>query len=382
MTMRSSGTMGRSTVAAMLIGLAAGCATGGATAGVGGSGPSRVYEAWVASEAVDEISLIRFDGETAVVATRRPVGSIPVEIDGPHGVAVSPDGQFVYVTLGHGTPNGSLVKIDTRTNQVAGRTPLGLFPATVAVTPNGEYGFVSNFNLHGDHVPSSISMVHLPSMAEVARVETCVMPHGSRVEPGGRRHYSVCMMDEVVVELDAATGARLRDFSVARGREGPVTPGADGSAGHGEPGCSPTWVEPSADGRTVFVTCNRAAEVIEIDVDGWRIARRFQTGESPYNLAVTPDGRLLLVSLRNRTDTALEIFDLASGRRVGRVPLSTTLAHGIAVTDDSRYAFVTVEGVGSEPGKVDVVDLRAFRLVSSVGVGQQATGVAVVPSAR
>ncbi len=380
--MRPSGTRRRYFAAMLLAALASGCATSGDMAGAGNGevGPSRVYEAWVTSEAVDEISLIRFDGGSAVVAMRRSVGSMPVEIDGPHGVAVSPDGQSVYVTLGHGTPNGSLVKIESRTGRVAGRTPLGLFPATVSLTPNGEYGFVSNFNLHGDHVPSSISMVHLPSMAEVARVETCVMPHGSRVEPGGRRHYSVCMMDEVVVELDATTGERLRQFSVARGREGPVGRGVDGAVVHGEPGCSPTWVEPSADGRSVFVTCNRAAEVIEIDVEEWRIVRRFGTGESPYNLAVTPDGRRLLVSLRNRTDTALEVFDLADGRMVGRVPLSTTLAHGIAVTGDSRYAFVTVEGVGSEPGKVDLVDLREIRRVSSVEVGQQATGVAVVPS--
>jgi hypothetical protein len=34
--------------------------------------------------------------------------------------------------------------------------------------------------------------------------------------------------------------------------------------------------------------------------------------------------------------------------------------------------------VGAEPGRVDVIDLRAFRRVASVGVGQQATGIAVV----
>jgi DNA-binding beta-propeller fold protein YncE len=55
---------------------------------------------------------------------------------------------------------------------------------------------------------------------------------------------------------------------------------------------------------------------------------------------------------------------------------STTVTHGVAVSPDSRYAFVSNEGVGAQPGKVDVYDLRGFRRVASVEVGQQAGGIA------
>lgn len=54
---------------------------------------------------------------------------------------------------------------------------------------------------------------------------------------------------------------------------------------------------------------------------------------------------------------------------------STTVAHGGVVTPNSRYAFVTSEGVGSVPGK-DVYDLRALVKVGTVDVGQQASGIA------
>jgi len=37
---------------------------------------------------------------------------------------------------------------------------------------------------------------------------------------------------------------------------------------------------------------------------------------------------------------------------------------------------VTAEGVGGEPGAVDVFDLQALERVASVDVGQQAGGVA------
>ena len=48
----------------------------------------------------------------------------------------------------------------------------------------------------------------------------------------------------------------------------------------------------------------------------------------------------------------------------------------MAVSPDSRYAFVTSEGVGSAPGKVDAVDLQTLTVVGTVDVGQQASGIA------
>jgi hypothetical protein len=55
------------------------------------------------------------------------------------------------------------------------------------------------------------------------------------------------------------------------------------------------------------------------------------------------------------------------------------VVHGVAITDDDRYAFVTVEGVGSEPGTVEIIDLLALRTMARVDVGQQAGGIDVLP---
>jgi DNA-binding beta-propeller fold protein YncE len=52
------------------------------------------------------------------------------------------------------------------------------------------------------------------------------------------------------------------------------------------------------------------------------------------------------------------------------------------ISPDGRYAFVTQEGVGAEPGTVDVIDLRALARVASVNVGQQAGGIDLWKSAR
>ena len=138
--------------------------------------------------------------------------------------------------------------------------------------------------------------------------------------------------------------------------------------------CSPTWAQPSADGKQVYVACNKADVIVEIDREQWAVTRKFDTGRGPYNLAVTPDGRLLIASLKQ--GHGVQIVDLASGASVMEVQSSTTLSHGVAVSSDARYAFVSCEGVGAAPGKVDVYDLRALVRVASVDVGQQASGIA------
>lgn len=355
------------------------------------------YWAYVAAESADLLHRIRVGPAGAEVERTFPVGRYPTENEGPHGVAITADGRHLYLTTGHGVPSGMLWKYELGPDTLVGaEVALGDFPATVDVTPDGLFAFVVNFNLHGDHVPSDVSVVYTPDMLEVARTETCTMPHGSRINPAGTRHYSACMMDDRLIEIDTRTFRVARAFAVAVGAEGPLDPGSDpvahAHAGHGAegdgrpspgarggsaastPSCSPTWAEPSADGSKVYVACNRADRILEIDVDRWELTRTFTTGRGPYNLEATADGRLLIATLK--AGAAVQFFDLASGESLATTASTTTVTHGVAASPDSRVAFVSVEGVGAEPGRVDILDLRTFEVIASLEVGQQAGGIA------
>jgi DNA-binding beta-propeller fold protein YncE len=92
-----------------------------------------------------------------------------------------------------------------------------------------------------------------------------------------------------------------------------------------------------------------------------------------YNLAVTHDGKLLIAT--NKRGKSASVFDVATGKELARIPTTRRVVHGAAVSSDDRYAFVSQEGVGSEPGTVDVIDLRALQKVASIDVGQQAGGI-------
>ncbi len=362
--------------------------TAGQPPAADGQRPTARYWVYVGAESADLIHRVRFGPEGAVVERTIPVGESQIEVEGPHGLQISRDGRYLHMTTGHGAPDGKYWRYELGPDTLAGPgTFLGYFPASLDVTPDGLYAFVVNFNLHGRMEPSSVSVVYTPTSTEVARVTTCTMPHGSRVSPDGQRQYSACMMDDQLVEIDTRTFAVARRFGLGRGREGPIAVAAAGAAEHGNhaahgggaqpmpaPSCSPTWAQPSADGRRVFVACNRADEIVEVDADTWAITRRFRTGRGPYNLAVTPDGRLLVATLKQ--GGGVQVFDLTSGEPVMQLASSTTVTHGVVISPDSRYAFVTSEGVGAAPGKVDVYDLVARSLVATVDVGQQAGGIA------
>ncbi len=340
------------------------------------------YYVYVAAESEDRVDLVRFDGTETTVVNTVFVGRNPTEIDGPHGLAVDPAGARWYVSLAHGNPAGVVAAYSTQDNRPHGSVELGLFPATMEVTPGGLL-FAANFNLHGSHVPSSVSVVDVAQMVEVVKIPTCVMPHGSRLTSDASRHYSVCMMDDVLVEVDAHRLEVSRRFDVTPGREGPWSnarhatgkeAGGEGETdGEGTASCGPTWAQPAGEGRRIYVACNKNAEVLEIDGEAWELERRFSTGAGPYNLAVTEDGARLVVT--HKTEGTTGIWDLVRGEEVARVANSRALPHGIALSPNSRYAFVSIEGIGSEPGAVDVIDLTRGEIVSSVDVGRQAGGI-------
>jgi DNA-binding beta-propeller fold protein YncE len=370
-------------------------AQSGSAAAAASPPPEQDYLVYVVSESADEITLVRFGPKGARVDHKLGTGVMPSDLDGPHGMAISRDKEFYYVSLAHGAPFGTVWKYSVKTDAVLGKVTLGMFPATMDVSPDGQFLYVVNFNLHGDMIPSSVSVVSTELMAELARIKTCAMPHGSRFNPQGTKHYSVCMMDDRLVEIDTATLKVSRSFLLTKGKEmgmaglpvakpGMNMPGMKmgdmkDTGGHGleapKPGdmsCSPTWAQPSADGSKIYVACNKSSEIVEIDADTWKMTRRIPTGPGVYNLAVTKDGRLIGT---NKRGPSVSIVDLKTGKELARIPTKRRVVHGAVVSPDDRYAFISIEGIGSDPGTVEVIDLQTLKSVATVDVGAQAGGI-------
>ncbi len=71
--------------------------------------PTATYWAYVGAESADLIHRIRFGPDGARVEKTIRIGELAAEMEGPHGLAVSQDGKWLFMTTGHGTPDGKFL---------------------------------------------------------------------------------------------------------------------------------------------------------------------------------------------------------------------------------------------------------------------------------
>jgi hypothetical protein len=67
---------------------------------------------------------------------------------------------------------------------------------------------------------------------------------------------------------------------------------------------------------------------------------------------------------------------LEQGIEIAQIPNSRKISHGVAISPDSKFAFISVEGIGGEAGSVDIISIENKARVSVVETGKQAGGIA------
>ena len=332
------------------------------------------YYLYVASESDDTVSLLKFDGNSIKEIKRINVGFYPTEVEGPHGITVDPSGDFWYVTLAHGNPFGKLIKYSTKDNTIIDEATLGLFPASMEVSKVTGFIYCVNFNLHGNMKPSSVSVIDAETMTEITKIKTGSMPHGSRISKDGLKQYSVAMMSGELFEIDALSlnVSRILNLEKNSGKSHTKMKMSEKQMNHSV--VKPTWVIPHPTNGLAYVAGNGSNEIIEVNLDKWMISKRIKVEKGPYNVEISPNGKYMIATLKGSGETA--IWQLEDGLLIKTIKNSTSVPHGVAISNDSRYAFISVEGKGGEPGIVDVIDLKSLKLVDKVEVGKQAGGIA------
>ena len=114
--------------------------------------------------------------------------------------------------------------------------------------------------------------------------------------------------------------------------------------------------------------------VYKISVASLRIVDVIKVGSVPKYLAVSPDGKFLIVS--DWCSAAVSVVSLASGREVHRIPVGS-YPRGIAITQDSRIAYIAVMG----SNLVAALDLRTFA-VHDIVVGAESTAPGALAQRR
>jgi YVTN family beta-propeller protein len=254
---------------------------------------------------------------------------------------------------------------------------------------------VAKSDFHGERPRvNPVSIVHAPSMTKVTDLAACDMPHGVKVNRAGTRVYVSCMHSDEILELDAGSFEILRRLKVGAGH---AMPASGGHAGHG-PGsvqpaaprkgvpvpatadatkeCAATFVAVSPDDSRLYVACNYGNELQVYDAATLKLVKSVPTGAGAYNVEPTPDGARVIVT--NKKDQSISVIDAKSLTEIKQIKTTKKIVHGVAYSPDGRYAFISQESIGSDPGAVDVLDLTTLTVTGTFPVPAQPTGIAIL----
>lgn len=129
----------------------------------------------------------------------------------------------------------------------------------------------------------------------------------------------------------------------------------------------PHHVALTPDGKGLLVGDTVANQLLCLDPDTFQVLRRYPVSD-PYQLGFSPDGRFLAVNglARNQTD----IYDAATMKLLHRFPLPTMPSH-LAYSPDSSMVFISLQGTDS----LAALDLRTMSVRWKVRVGRTPAGV-------
>ena len=261
---------------------------------------------YVTNEGPNTVSVIDTTSNPPAVVATVPVGTF-----GPSGVVVAPDGTHVYVVITAGGFGNSVKVIDTATNKVVGSPiPVRSEASEIAISPDGTHAYVTNT---GD---GTVSVIDTATNMVVATVTVGTSPAGVAVTPDGAHVYVVNFGDGTVSVIDTATNKVV-----------------------GSP---------------------------------------IPVGPTPAAIAITPDGQHAYVTNVNNGSAAdVAVIATSTNTLATTVPLAgpSVILAGVAVPPDGTHVYV----VNGSDDTVSVIDTATNTVVATVPVGEKPTGVAIIP---
>ena len=232
-------------------------------------------------------SLINLDSGEEVA--RVPTG------DGPHEVAVSPDGTTAVVG-NYGNPGKSLTVIDIGSASVIRTIELDPWSR-----PHGiEYLGDGNRVAVTVEAQKALIVVDVTTAEVVQAVDTDQrVSHMVALAPDEKRAYVANIGSGSMTVIDLEKGERVANIPTGAGAEGiTVTP----------------------DGKHVWVT-NRADDTVSvIDTDSLEIVKSVPSASFPIRAKATPDGKWVLVT--NAQSDELAVFDAKTMEEIKRINMN------------------------------------------------------------
>jgi YVTN family beta-propeller protein len=251
------------------------------------------------------------DGYPYLVKNTIKVGKSPWS-----GIAVSPNGELVYVT-NYGDNNVSVIK--TVDNSVAAYIPVGKGPSGVSVSPDGAFVYVNNYSSNSVSVIDTSNDSVLDPPIPVGN-----SPFGISVTPDGDYAYVSNYGSGTVSVIDTSSHAVIDTIPV---------------------GSRPWGVSVTPDGAYAYVSNRSSSTVSVIDTSKNSVIKSIFVGGSPSGITVTPDGKYVYVN--NYGSGTVSVLRTSDNTVIDPPIPVMNGADSISVTPNGAYVYVNHHSVGT-----------------------------------
>lgn len=273
----------------------------------------------------------------------------------------------VLVVLNKSDHTAALV--NPATYEVLAKLPTGRGPHEAAASPDGRFAYVSNYGVYGvfparpaggrqgpegsgprQEPGNSITVLDLEQRAvrTTFNLGDCTRPHGLWTSRDASRLWVTCESAQAVLELDAGTGLVLKSWKTNQ------------DTSH--------MVVATPDERKLYVANigSGSVTVIERATD---TVTNIPTGAGAEGLDIAPNGRELWVG--NRGANTLSVIDVAADRVLATFESGGETPIRVKFTPDGAQVWVS----NARSNTVTVFDAASRQLLATIEVGAVPVGL-------
>lgn len=301
-------------------------------------------------------SITVFDLFKGKEVTKFPIDVLPHEV-------TTLDNQDRVVITNYGSLNvvgNSITVINTKTNKIEKTIDLD-----ESIRPHGIVAFPNSNNV-GVVTDGGNDLVVVN--VETGRVEKKILTkqvvsHLLVLHPNKPIAYVTNINSGSVSVIDLEQNKVIKIIPCGKGTEG---------------------IDITPDGGEIWVTNNKEESISVINTKTYQITDTLATGKEPLRLKFSIDGKYCMVP--NSSDGTISVYDTYSKKQIKTISIpgkknlvERALYHtprpvGILMHPNGLYAFVA----NSNANKIEVIDMKTFNLVSTIGTGKVPDGLTYV----
>jgi DNA-binding beta-propeller fold protein YncE len=275
--------------------------------------------------------------------------------------------------------NGSLTPISCGSNCATGTAPIG-----VAMSPNGQFLYTSAFT------PNKVSVFSVAANGSLAPVScsgtncnTGTGPYGIALTPNGQYLYTANNTGNTVSAFSIGSGGALAPISC---------PGANCNTG-----TKPYGVAVTPNGQYLYTANNNSKSVSAFSIGSngsltpiTCSGSNCTTGTNPEGIAVSPNGQYLYTANRGATTGAISVFSIGSNGSLTPVTCGsgcnwgTTGAFSLAISSNGQYLYSTIRNATAKVATFSIGSNGVLSPITCSGTncntGGNPGGIAVSPN--